>query len=138
MKALSVKQPWTWCILHAGKDIENRDWRSWNPGIKFRGDCLLHAGLKIDAAIMIDSARRMCLDANVAFPRVESLNVGGYVGVIEIVDVVQRHDSHWFTGPYGLVIRNPRPIPFYPAKGQLGFFNVDMTPQLEHFIKEAA
>jgi len=23
MKALSIKQPWVWAILHAGKDVEN-------------------------------------------------------------------------------------------------------------------
>ena len=28
MKALSIRQPWAWAILHAGKDIENRDWRT--------------------------------------------------------------------------------------------------------------
>ena len=27
MKALSIRQPWAWLILHAGKDIENRDWK---------------------------------------------------------------------------------------------------------------
>ena len=26
MKALTIKQPWAWAIIHAGKDIENRDW----------------------------------------------------------------------------------------------------------------
>ena len=26
MKALTIKQPWAWAILHGGKDIENRNW----------------------------------------------------------------------------------------------------------------
>lgn len=26
--ALSIRQPWAWAILHAGKDIENRDWHT--------------------------------------------------------------------------------------------------------------
>lgn len=25
--ALSVRQPWAWAIIHAGKDIENRSWQ---------------------------------------------------------------------------------------------------------------
>lgn len=25
MKAISVRQPWAWLIIHGGKDIENRD-----------------------------------------------------------------------------------------------------------------
>src|SRR5690348_2447825 len=38
MKALSIRQPWAWLILHAGKDIENRDWST-----RFRGQVLIHA-----------------------------------------------------------------------------------------------
>ena len=26
MKCLSIRQPWAWAIIHAGKDIENRCW----------------------------------------------------------------------------------------------------------------
>ena len=36
--ALSVRQPWAWAIIHAGKDIENRSWAT-----KFRGRVLIHA-----------------------------------------------------------------------------------------------
>ena len=39
MKALSVRAPWWWAILHCGKDIENRDWYT-----NFRGTIYLHAG----------------------------------------------------------------------------------------------
>lgn len=27
MIALSIRQPWAWLIINAGKDIENRDWK---------------------------------------------------------------------------------------------------------------
>ena len=37
MKALSVRAPWWWAILH-GKPVENRDWHT-----NFRGVVLLHA-----------------------------------------------------------------------------------------------
>lgn len=36
MKALSVRAPWWWFILHAAKDIENRDWST-----RFRGTVYL-------------------------------------------------------------------------------------------------
>ncbi|MCC7374294.1 MAG: hypothetical protein IT581_06545 [Verrucomicrobiales bacterium] len=36
--AISVRQPSAWMIIHAGKDIENRTWRT-----KFRGRVLVHA-----------------------------------------------------------------------------------------------
>ena len=37
MKALSVRAPWWWAILH-GKPVENRDWQT-----NYRGEVLLHA-----------------------------------------------------------------------------------------------
>lgn len=38
MKAISIRQPWAWAILYAGKDVENRSRRS-----NYRGPVLLHA-----------------------------------------------------------------------------------------------
>lgn len=38
IKALSIRQPWAWLILWAGKDIENRSRR-----FHFRGRFLIHA-----------------------------------------------------------------------------------------------
>jgi len=40
-RALSIRQPWAYAILHLGKDIENRPWRT-----NFRGPLLIHASLK--------------------------------------------------------------------------------------------
>jgi hypothetical protein len=38
MRALTVKQPWAWAILHAGKDIENRGWRT-----HYKGPLVIHS-----------------------------------------------------------------------------------------------
>lgn len=38
MKAITVRQPWAWAIIHAGKDIENRSWKT-----KTRGRVAIHA-----------------------------------------------------------------------------------------------
>ena len=35
---ISVRQPWAWLIMNAGKDIENRTWRT-----DVRGRVLIHA-----------------------------------------------------------------------------------------------
>ena len=43
MKALSIRQPWLWAILHANKRLENRDW----PGCSYRGPVLLHASKSV-------------------------------------------------------------------------------------------
>ena len=39
MKALSIRQPWSWLILHGGKDIENRSWRTNVRGPVRAADC---------------------------------------------------------------------------------------------------
>jgi hypothetical protein len=41
---------------------------------------------------------------------------------VEIVDIVRDSASPWFTGPCGLVLANPEPLPFWPCRGRLGFF----------------
>ena len=120
MMALSIRQPWASLILKAGKDIENRCWPT-----KFRGRMLIHAakGMTrdeyesgIDALIMVGVQR--------VLPALTALERGGIVGSVEIVDCVQRSDSPWFVGRYGFVLRDPRPLPFTPWKGKLGFFDV--------------
>ncbi len=41
MKALSVRQPFAWAIVHGGKDVENRSWAT-----SYRGPVLIHAGMR--------------------------------------------------------------------------------------------
>lgn len=38
MKALSIRQPWAWAIVNAGKRVENRTWET-----RYRGPILIHA-----------------------------------------------------------------------------------------------
>lgn len=119
--ALSVRQPWAWAIIHAGKDIENRSWQAVNHGLRQRGRIAIHAakGMTRDeyeeARDFIDRQGRPCPDAH-------ALHRGGIIGSVEVIDVVGRHDSPWFFGPRGLVLRDPRPCPFVPATGALGYF----------------
>lgn len=120
MIALSIRQPWAWLILHAGKDIENRDWPT-----DRRGRFLIHAGKGmtqneyINAALTLRDVRQ-----DIELPPFEQLERGGIVGSVELVDCVVQWPSPWFFGDYGFVLRNPQPGPFVPFKGQLGFFNV--------------
>lgn len=111
MKALSIRQPWAHRILHAGKDVENRSWPT-----RFRGHVLIHASKGVDADDR-ETVKRL------------NMPLGGIVGVMEITDCVTAMDSLWFFGPYGFVIRNARPLPFIPCKGELGFFEPDETVQ---------
>lgn len=124
MKALSIRQPWAWLILNAGKDIENRRWPT-----SVRGRVLIHAGkgmTRIDYEDAHYSFRATIGCAGEAMPSFEAIERGGIVGSVEIVDCVTESESPWFCGRYGFVLRDPRPIPFRPWRGQLGFFEVPM------------
>lgn len=126
--ALSVRQPWAWAIIHAGKDIENRDWRHPNPARTFRGPFALHAASGMTRDEYDDAAETICDITRGVAPPARELARGAIIGVVEVVDVVRGNLSDrarlgpWFFGPVGLVLRNPRPITPIPCKGQLGFF----------------
>ncbi len=104
MKALSIRQPWAWAILHAGKRIENRDWRA---APSYRGPLLIHAskgctGLEYQdaAGSMVDAGlvehigafdfevKRAQSRGRIAVPRLADLDRGGIVGVCDLVDVI--------------------------------------------------
>ncbi|UQA97613.1 hypothetical protein K9S39_06300 [Streptomyces halobius] len=55
IRGIAIKQPWTACILHGDKRVENRP-RAWASGWR-----LLHAGAEIDRAALRDPlvARRI-------------------------------------------------------------------------------
>ena len=124
--AISIRQPWAWLILHAGKDVENRTWPT-----RFRGRLLIHASQgmtrrEYDSA-MDWIAMSAAIPLNFHEPGFAALQRGGIVGSIEIVDCVRSSRSPWFTGPWGFVLRDPMPMPFVPCRGALGFF----TPSLQ-------
>jgi hypothetical protein len=128
MKALSVRAPWWWFILHAGKDIENRDWHT-----NFRGTVYLHASKWFSLQEVYGDSQEAMGIAREANPTIhaaitfgEMKATGGcLVGKIDILDCVSESASPWFFGEFGFVLSNPvvfdKPIPF---KGALGFFNV--------------
>ena len=123
MKCLSVRQPWAWSILCAGKDVENRTWPT-----SFRGRLLIHASCSFDpygppaiAAFRSSRASGEILDIPPQLP------TGVIVGSVEVVDCVQSDDceSPWRAGPWCWLLRDPvafaRPIPY---KGRLRLFEV--------------
>lgn len=134
MKALSIRQPWAWAILHGGKDVENRDWPA-----RFRGPILIHASKSMgrqeyeDAAYSIKMAQFSNGETQYV-PEFEALPRGGIVGQMEIVDCVKESASPWFLGHYGFVIQNAKPLPFTPIKGALGLFDVPdhLVPKARH------
>ena len=126
--ALSIRQPWCYAILSLGKDIENRSWTT-----SYRGPLLIHAGKAMTKAeyedfteyVTNDTARAIL--GPVAVPPMKYLERGGIVGIVDLVDCVTESTSPWFMDEVGFVLDNPRPLPFVPYTGQLGFFKVPVS-----------
>jgi hypothetical protein len=121
MRALSIRQPWAWLIVHGGKDIENRGWQT-----RYRGPLLVHAAMGMTKS-QYDDARvftEVVTGGSVKVPPPALLMRGGIIGRVEVVDCVAASESAWFMGEFGLVLSNPEPLPFQPYKGSLGLFKV--------------
>lgn len=125
MRALTIRQPWAWLILHGGKDIENRRWNT-----SYRGQFLIHAGKGMTRDEYIDA---MACVADVApevmLPNFDTLSRGGIVGVAELWDVIQPvAPERMLTAPWhapnqhGFRMRNVRPLPFEPCNGAQGWW----------------
>ncbi len=133
MKALSIRQPWCWLILFAGKDIENRERRDRQriSGFNHRGRTLIHASkgmtraeYECGLATAHQVSRTRPFPSGLTLPPFDELPRGGFVGSVDIVDCVERSASPWFVGQFGFVLRDPKPLPFRPYIGTLGFFHV--------------
>jgi hypothetical protein len=105
VKILSIRQPWASLITHGLKDVENRTWST-----KYRGLVLIHASQNEDKISSDELQRRFGVNAPKLRP------TGGVIGVVDIVDCVDHHDSKWFDGDrFGFVLKNPRPFRFVRA-----------------------
>jgi hypothetical protein len=131
LKALSVRQPWAWFIVHRAKDIENRDWRDNNPGLRFRGPVLIHASswwqqdeAEEEFEFCMETVRRHGIHL-ADEPTLAAIKAqrGGIVGQATITAAVPHHASPWFFGKWGLVLAEQKVLPFQACKGALGFFN---------------
>ena len=116
MKALSIKQPWVHAILHEGKDIENRSWKS-----NYRGWIALHASAK-PLTSPVEEFR--C-------PDLKSLDYSAICGVARLIDITTNSRSKWFYRPddgsinYGWVFADATPLKKpIPCKGALGVWEI--------------
>ena len=125
--AISIRQPWAWLIMYGGKDIENRSWPT-----KVRGRVFIHAAKiasKREWRSAWDFVRQIAPDvwdkASLEI-KTGTIEHGGIIGSVEIIDCVDQSNSPWYMGigKYGFVLRNPEPMPFEPMKGRLGFFKI--------------
>jgi hypothetical protein len=144
VKALSLRQPWAWAILHAGKRIENRNWNT-----HYRGPILLHAAKGCTRGEVIEAFDWMTGAGVVEhsdWPGLNNMPRGGIVGRARLVDVIPpgnlppafRPDSwssidmRWhMDNQFGFVLADVEPLPFVPCKGAQGLFDIDYRPEAD-------
>ena len=117
-----MKQPWAWAIIHARKDVENRDWST-----DYRGPLLIHAGKENHAYDKMPPRVRQ--------PKLDDLTYSAIIGIVDLVGVVKEHSSKWRgETQYAWVLANPRPLkkPIH-AKGKLGLWKPE--PQLTQKVR---
>lgn len=124
--ALSIRQPWAWAILNAGKDIENRGFKAskalFRPGLRVA----IHASKAMTEEEYRDGAEAIfrMSGQSAKVPAPGHLSRGAIVGAVTMVDRVEHSSSPWFTGLAGIVLANPEilPSPIY-CNGQLTLFD---------------
>lgn len=152
MKAITVRQPWAWAIVHAGKDVENR---TRNIAGSYRGPVIIHASKSIGAAYVTEalawmSERRLLTHEVLERFGEMLLTPGSALGVVDVVGshvsrmsfTAERYgkpvcfDDHTPIGslcsPWAqfdeigiahLALANPRPFPEpIPYRGALGLW----------------
>ena len=123
--ALSVRQPWAWAIIHAGKDCENR-----GPLMIRHLPKPVARQIAIHAAKGMtreeyESARDFMASIGVVCPAAIELRRGGIIGSVDVTRVSmpsQPPQSRWYFGPRALMLANAAPCDFIPAVGALGYF----------------
>jgi hypothetical protein len=121
--ALSIRQPWAWAILYAGKDVENRSvgaMRHMRRVVELeRLDIHASRGMTRDE---YEEAAAFMASIGVACPPARELARGGIIGSVAVIEIVGASASPWFFGPRAIRIADPQPCDFIPAIGALGLF----------------
>jgi hypothetical protein len=135
MKAITLHQPWAWCIAHSGKRIENRSWAPW-PQL-FGERIAIHAGKAWDAIGMdwlIDERAIQWPPSNEEYARMKLQSA--IVCTAVIAAVVRESANPWFAGPIGWVLRDVETLVTpVPCRGMQGLWTV--PPQVEAEIAAA-
>lgn len=121
MKVLTVKNPWAWAIIHAGKDVENRTWAP--PTAMIGQQIAIHASQKADTLDAVIRCRVLAYHHSdiLLDPRSIEATNGHIIGVVTLLRIGETNSPwaeimcrHWVLGnPIAL----PEPIPYRGALG---------------------
>ncbi len=114
MKAITIRQPWAWLIVHhpqiakAGqpiKRVENRSWRT-----SHRGPLAIHAAKSRRG---MREAYAFCESIGVILPEPDELVYGAVIGTVNVTDCVganQLTNDPFAFGPWCHVYAHPQPL----------------------------
>ncbi|MCY3844748.1 MAG: hypothetical protein OXH69_14535 [Acidobacteria bacterium] len=111
--------------MKGAKDIENRNRMSNHIGRLY-----IHAGKKERTDDVEDCVARVAKHFGVSvsemlddYRRHDSRGRGAIIGSVHMFGCARQHESAWFTGRYGYLLRDPKPLSKpIPFKGLPGFF----------------
>lgn len=131
MKAITVQQPWAWCIAAGHKKVENRSWVT-----SYRGPLAIHAGRTLDTP-NIDLVKNMLVELGVVptlatpVPQQHLAATGAVVAVVDLTGICT-DSARCYCGPWAALGPNhwkldnvhalAEPV---PARGAQGLWNLD-------------
>ena len=107
MYGLTLHQPWAWAVCHAGRNIENRDWRP-PPHVAYQ-TLAIHAGKRWGRQEKLDASALSCkLHPEHEVPLgAERYTFGAIVAVAKVVGFVDT-DLSADRGPYSFEMQTSR------------------------------
>ena len=115
MMALTIWQPWAWCVIHGGKDVENRSWAP--PPVLLGKRIAIHAAARRNPRDIRNDRVFIHQSTGVMPPPVDELVFGAVIGTVVLRGVVEESTSPWFKGPVGWVLSDPVPCKPVPTRG---------------------
>lgn len=124
-RAFTIRQPWAWGILYAGKPVENRSRRFCSPGWYY-----IHASAPVPKREYMAAMAFMARLPQVEPPpfedqsRTHAMTTSALVGVVQITKWVKSSPSPWFVGPAAAELANAIPLtfPIYTSGSQGVFY----------------
>ncbi|SRR6266568_274766 len=124
MRALTIRQPWAWAILHGHKTIENR--KKPPPASMIGQTFAIHSAQKFDEADYLDCAKQLPgKKIPEALPVSSLIATAKLLGSFTVGDPVEAFalPDDWASGPFCYVLGDIAPAPVeLMASGQLGFW----------------
>lgn len=130
-KAITIWQPWAWCILHLGKDVENRTWPT-----KHRGPIAIHAAAHKNR-LDYEAARRWIKNATTYdVPLFDQVQRGAIIGIVSITSMATNNPGTpwWMAGPNHVawILEQPHATLPQPAKGKQRIWTIPNNVIVEY------